>query len=86
MYYVYIIESLVDGDYYKGISANYLKRLEEHNSGQSKFTKSKMPWKLVFVQAFKTKTSALIEERRLKKCNKQYLKWLIEQPQNMLKK
>jgi len=29
MYYVYILESLSNGDYYKGSTENYLKRLEE---------------------------------------------------------
>ena len=85
MHYVYILESLVDGDYYKGSSENYEKRLEEHNKGESQFTRIKCPWKLIFVQAFETKREALIRERQLKKCNKQYLRWLIEQPTNILK-
>ncbi|MEO6480627.1 MAG: GIY-YIG nuclease family protein [Ferruginibacter sp.] len=84
MYYVYIIESLKDGDFYKGSTENYLRRLEEHNNGQSKFTKSKLPWNLIFVSLFETKRDALIEEKRLKKCNKEYLRWLILQPQNIL--
>jgi putative endonuclease len=55
MYYVYIIESLIDGDYYKGSSSDYRRRLSEHNKGESKFTRSKMPWKLIFAQAFESK-------------------------------
>ena len=85
MYYVYILESEVDGDFYKGSTENYLKRFEEHNSGQSKFTSLKMPWKLVFVRSFEIKKQALIEEKRLKRCNKDYLNWLIKQPVNILK-
>ena len=84
MYFVYILESLKDGDFYKGSTENYIKRLNEHNNGESKFTKSKMPWKLVFVLKLDSKREALIEERRLKRCNKEYLKWLIVQPQNIL--
>jgi len=34
MYYVYILESLVDGDFYKGSTEDYLKRLERHNNGE----------------------------------------------------
>ena len=86
MFYVYVLESCVDGDFYKGSTGDYLKRLIEHNNGQSIFNKSKMPWKLVFVKEFETKTEALKEEKRLKKCNKDYLRWLIEQPQNILNK
>jgi putative endonuclease len=84
MYYVYIIESLIDGDYYKGSTSDYIKRLLEHNNGESKFASSKMPWKLIFVQGFESKRNALIEEKRIKRCNKEYLKWLIQQPINML--
>ena len=84
MYYVYILESIVDGDFYKGSTEDYLKRLAEHNSGESKFTKTKMPWKLIFVREFNNKQEALIEEKRLKKCNKEYLRWLILQSQNIL--
>ena len=84
MYYVYILESLVDGDFYKGSTSDYVKRVEEHNRGESKFTRSKMPWKLIFVQIFETKSEALIQEKKLKRCNKEYLRQLIKQPINIL--
>ena len=84
MYYVYILESISDSDFYKGSTENYWKRLEQHNSGDSQFTRSKMPWRLIFVQQFDNKRAALIEEKRLKKCNKVYLQWLINQPVNIL--
>ena len=84
MYYVYIIESAVDWDFYKGSTKDYDKRLHEHNNGESQFTRSKIPWKLVFLKVFETKQATLIEEKRLKKCNKEYLRWLITQPQNIL--
>jgi len=85
MFYVYILESEIDGDFYKGSTEDYLKRLAEHNRGESQFTRSKMPWKLIFVREFNDKRAALIEEKRLKKCNKEYLRWLILQPVNVLK-
>ena len=85
MHYVYILESIVDGDFYKGSTEDYLKRLVEHNNGESKFTRTKMPWKLIFVREFDTKREALIEEKRIKKCNKEYLRWLIQQPVNIIK-
>ncbi|MEI7965714.1 MAG: GIY-YIG nuclease family protein [Chitinophagaceae bacterium] len=85
MFYVYILESEIDGDFYKGSTEDYVKRLAEHNRGESQFTRSKMPWKLIFVREFNDKRAALIEEKRLKKCNKEYLRWLILQPVNVLK-
>ena len=85
MFYVYILESEIDGDFYKGSTEDYVKRIAEHNRGESQFTRSKMPWKLIFVREFNDKRAALIEEKRLKKCNKEYLRWLILQPVNVLK-
>jgi putative endonuclease len=84
IFYVYILESLIDGDFYKGSTSDYTRRLEEHNNGASKFTRSKRPWKLVFVQAFPILRDALIQEKKLKRCNKEYLRWLIQQPVNIL--
>ena len=86
MYYVYILESLVDGDFYKGSCLDYKKRLAEHNTGESKFTRSKMPWRLIFVSEFDTKKEALIEEKRIKRCNKKYLRWYIDSAMNVLNK
>ena len=84
MHYVYILESLVDGDFYKGSTEDYQRRLEQHNNGECTFTSTKLPWKLIFVQAFENKTDALIKEKQLKRCNKDYLRWLVEQPVNLL--
>ena len=86
MHYVYILESLIDGDFYKGSTIDYLERLKQHNQGENQFTRSKMPWKLVFVQEFETKRNALIQEKKLKRCNKKYLRWVISQPLNILNK
>ena len=86
MYFVYILESLVDGDFYKGSCSDYHKRLAEHNNGESKFTRSKMPWKLVFARAFETKAEAIIEEKRIKRCNKKYLRWYRKSLVNILNK
>jgi len=84
MFYTYIIESESSGVYYKGSTDNYLKRLEQHQNGVSAYTKGKGPWKLIFVQEFFSRSEALKEEKRLKRCNKIYLQWLIQQPVNMI--
>jgi putative endonuclease len=85
-YYVYIIESQIDKTLYKGFTENYLKRLDEHNSGLSQYTSSKIPWCLVYVEELRTKTEALIREKQLKRCNKGYLLWLKDQQCNILNK
>ena len=84
MYYVYIIESQQSGIFYKGSTSDYTRRLAQHNENINTYTKGKGPWKLVFVQEFVTKAQALLQEKKLKRCNKDYLRWLIEQPVNIL--
>jgi putative endonuclease len=83
-WYVYILESEIDGDYYKGSTQDYLKRLEEHNTGLSKFTSTKRPWKLRYAEVFSTKKEALIREKQLKRQNRTYLTWLFNQSTNLL--
>ena len=74
----------MDGIYYKGSTKNPLVRLERHNNGESKYTSQKVPWKLVYVRKFESKTDALREELRLKKTNRKYLSWLISSDSNEL--
>ncbi|MFL9484869.1 GIY-YIG nuclease family protein [Chitinophagaceae bacterium LWZ2-11] len=83
-YYVYILRSLKDGTYYKGSTENYLKRFEEHNAGLSEYTSHKTPWELIYVEACEDKRNALIREKNLKKCKKEYFEWLRSQPTNLL--
>jgi putative endonuclease len=83
-YYVYILRSVSDGTYYKGSTEDYLKRFEEHNAGLSRYTSSKIPWLLIYVELHPDKRSALIRERKLKKCKAEYFEWLKVQPTNIL--
>jgi len=76
-WFVYILKSEIDGDFYKGVTENLVVRLEQHNTGQSKFTSSKMPWILVFSKEMNDERSALIEEKRIKKLNRASLERLI---------
>ncbi|MDX2002791.1 MAG: GIY-YIG nuclease family protein [Chitinophagales bacterium] len=85
MFYVYVIQSTKDGSLYKGFSEDYLKRLEAHNNGESKYTSTKMPWKLLYVEVHVTKREALIRERKLKKANNKYIQWLVQQDSNILR-
>ena len=84
-YYVYILQSEIDGTYYKGSAADYMKRFSEHNAGLSRYTSSKIPWKLIYVEEHSDKRSALIREKKLKRCKADYFLWLVTQSTNILK-
>ena len=77
MWYIYIIKSQVTTDYYKGISEDVYRRLEEHNTGLSNFTKSGIPWVLVYFRQMESKRDAIIEERRIKRLNRRALEKMI---------
>ena len=84
-HFVYIIFSDKYNIFYKGYSSRPFKRVEEHNNGLSRYTKNKRPWKLVFLQKFDNKKDALIKENQLKRANKKYIFWIINQDCNLLK-
>ena len=83
-YYVNILKSKKDGTYYKGSTADYCKRFEEHNAGLSKYTSYKIPWLLLYVEEHPDRHSALIREKKLKKCKADYFEWLARQSTNLL--
>jgi putative endonuclease len=66
MYYVYVIESQRNFDFYKGFTKNVNKRLKEHNSGLTESTKNHKPWKLVYCEIFLNKQDAVEREKYLK--------------------
>ena len=67
MYYVYVLKSEKDGTTYIGSTEYLERRIEEHNRGKTKSIKHKLPVKLVYYEAYLTKTLALKRENRLKK-------------------
>ncbi|MCE1201482.1 MAG: GIY-YIG nuclease family protein [Bacteroidia bacterium] len=75
--FVYIIYSDTFQEFYKGVTAYPQIRLREHNESKSRFTAGKGPWRLVYLKPYHTKREALIEEKRIKKLNRQSLLKLI---------
>ncbi len=65
-YVVYILRSEIVDRFYIGYTSNIGRRLEEHNSNQSKYTKNKGTWKLVYTEFFSSKSDAIKRERFLK--------------------
>jgi putative endonuclease len=66
MYLVYVLRSESTGKRYIGQTANIVKRLEEHGSGLSRYTKGRGPWKLIYTEEFQTRAEAIKRERALK--------------------
>lgn len=66
MKFVYIIQSEKDESYYVGITENIEKRLEEHNSGSSKYSSVKRPYKMIWYCGFQNNEKAYEFERYLK--------------------
>lgn len=54
MCFVYILKSLRNGRFYIGSTNNLERRLEEHKSGNSKYTGEILPIELVFKQKFES--------------------------------
>ncbi len=55
-----------DGSYYIGHTKDVIKRLNDHNFGRVKSTKSRRPLKLIYIEEFKTKKEAFAREMYLK--------------------
>ncbi len=83
-YYVYIVYSKSLKVYYKGFTTDIDKRLYEHRTGLSRYTKQASDWDLFFFKRFTSKREALIYERKLKRQNQRYLRWLIASEENDL--
>ena len=65
-YYVYVLLSLKDNLFYIGFSGNIERRLEEHNRGANKSTAKRLPIKLIFFEAYRSKQDALRRESYFK--------------------
>ncbi len=62
-YFVYVIKSKKDGSFYTGISSDVDRRLIEHNRSDTKSTRSKIPWILVYVEACESRIIARQREK-----------------------
>ncbi|GJL61337.1 MAG: hypothetical protein NPIRA03_41940 [Nitrospirales bacterium] len=70
MHYVYVLQRLDDEDkFYIGYTSDLRQRLKTHNSGGNKST-SGHQWKLVYYEAYMTRSGARIRETRLKHSGK----------------
>jgi putative endonuclease len=77
-YTVYILKSESRGIYYVGSTANIEARLQRHNQGRSKYTKSGVPWKVVYTEKFCTRSEAVKREQQIKgRKSREYIEGLV---------
>jgi len=66
-FYVYTLKSEKDNSLYIGYTNDLQRRVTEHNKGESKATKHKSLWKLVYYEAYKSQSDAKHREKQLKR-------------------
>jgi putative endonuclease len=65
--FVYILFSETLNKYYVGSTTDLSRRFEEHNRGKEKFTKTGIPWLLVYSEIFEELKQARQRETYIKK-------------------
>jgi putative endonuclease len=74
-YYIYILQSEKDKQFYTGYSSNLKERLKMHNDGKVLSTKNRIPFKLVYFEGCFNQQDATHREKYLKTSwGKRYLK------------
>ena len=74
-YTVYVLSSLVAKKSYVGFTNDLERRIHEHNSGRSYFTKQYKPWKIIYTEIFDSLEKARKREKYLKSgIGKEFLK------------
>ena len=70
VHFVYMVRC-ADDSFYTGYARDPIARERVHNRGRgAKYTASRRPVTLVFVQKFRTRSAALRREYRLKQCSR----------------
>ncbi len=82
MNYTYLVEC-ADGSLYCGWTNDLEKRIADHNAGKgAKYTKPRLPVKLVYFESFDTKEEAMSREWHIKQLRKNEKLKLIRQHEN----
>ena len=69
MYYTYVLQSEVDGQFYTGYTQNLKLRFDQHKKGQVESTKERLPLKLIYYEASLKQGDAVKRERYFKTYN-----------------
>jgi putative endonuclease len=65
-YFVYILQSLKDGNKYKGYTKDLSSRFEAHQNGKVTSTKHRRPFELIYFEGCLSQKDALKREKYLK--------------------
>lgn len=65
-FYVYVLQSIKNKEFYIGSTENLVRRVKEHNLGLNQSTKPYKPWKLIYYEACRNRLDAKRRERYLK--------------------
>jgi len=76
MFFVYVLRSLKDGRRYVGCTEDVAARLQRHNAGRVRVTRSRRPFKLIYSEAQETWSDARRREDFLK--SGQGRAWLVQ--------
>ena len=66
MHIVYVLQSLKDKRTYVGCTGNLVNRVKEHNAGEVKSTKGRIPFKLIYKEEHPNKYQAFNREQHFK--------------------
>ena len=76
-YYTYILECS-DGSFYTGYTDDLEARVDCHNSGKgAKYTRGRLPVKLIYNECFDTKSEAMSRECKIKNLTRRQKEALI---------
>ena len=74
-FYVYVLLSEADRNFYVGYTNNLSKRVDQHNEGKVNSTKNRVPLKLVYWEGCLNQQDATSREKYLKTAwGKRYIK------------
>ncbi len=75
MHYTYLLESSINGKWYIGYTKDLRKRFNEHNKGKNGWTKTGVPWKLIYYESCFNEEDARSREKYFKTgMGRRYLK------------
>jgi len=69
MYYTYVLQSELDGNFYSGYTKDLKLRFDQHTKGQVESTKKRLPLKLIYYEACLNKDDAIKREKYFKTYN-----------------
>lgn len=74
-FYVYILQSKKDNNFYTGYTNDLKARVSKHNNGEVNSTKNRRPLKLVYFEGCRNQYDAIHREKYLKTSwGKRYIK------------